>query len=242
MRAPAVAIAGTLAALLAAGCHSSSKAPKLPPSLHPWVYFRPVECVIGPYASPTTTTTAPPSSLFGALGASAAESTTTTTSSRSAGSTHQANPCRSGYPTSPTTPPGQDAPQSTVVLPFYQSDRRYVLGPADLTGAALAKVSLVAPTAAGTGWSVQLSFTPSGKKAFDQVAALRFAALERDPSNPPVESLEAVDVDGVVVTAPVLDAPSFPAGAVVAGPPSRPFTKVEAELLVEEIRLAASRP
>ena len=72
-----------------------------------------------------------------------------------------------------STAPFNDTPGSTVILPHYDTSLRYVLGPADLDGAAIATTT-VSATPSGS-YQVDMTLTPVGAERFDSVASLRYA-------------------------------------------------------------------
>ncbi|MGH9114712.1 MAG: protein translocase subunit SecD [Acidimicrobiales bacterium] len=130
----------------------------------------------------------------------------------------------------PSTPVGRDVANSTVILPYYDQSVRYVLGPADLKGDVVADTHVVAPTSGG-GYQVQVNFTSSGGAKFDQIAGVRYQYYKQNPSNPPFQSLEAIELDGVVQSAPTIQAPSFNGTAVISGSSAAPFTLKQAQNL-----------
>ncbi|MCL4421577.1 MAG: protein translocase subunit SecD, partial [Actinobacteria bacterium] len=91
----------------------------------------------------------------------------------------------------PSTPPSQDKPSATVVLPAQANSGsggdRYELGPAPLTGNALksAQAALI-----GTGWGVNFTLTSAGAPKWDALASQQF------------HKQVAIDLDGAVVSAP----------------------------------------
>ncbi|HEX4864954.1 MAG TPA: hypothetical protein VFV02_12835 [Acidimicrobiales bacterium] len=128
-----------------------------------------------------------------------------------------------------------------MILPYYDrpSDNpRYVLGPADVSGDAIANAEVIL-TSSGQ-YQVQLSFTTAGSSAFDKVAAQRFAFYQNNPNNPPYQSLEALELDGVVYSAPTIQAASFNGTAVISGSTSAPFSYNQAKNIVVAIKAARS--
>jgi len=129
----------------------------------------------------------------------------------------------------PTTPVGSDNETSAVILPDYTNTVRYILGPADMTGAGVSN-AVVDLTTAGE-YEVTLTFTSKGATEFDKIASQRYPEYETDPSNPPFSSLEAFELDGQVESAPTIQAPSFNGTAVISGSTSNPFTSSQASQL-----------
>jgi SecDF, P1 head subdomain len=180
------------------------------PGSKPFLDFRPVDCIIPNYYKPPPELTVP-----------SAESICS-------------DPNAAWVP---TTSPSADSPAATVILPYYDGSVRYVLGPADLNQAAIANTSIIAPSAGG-GYEVQFTFTRTGAAAFNAITAQRFPHYEQDPINPPYSSMEAVELDGVVQSAPTVQAPSFNGTAVISGSSSAPFTEKQAKDLAQLVALA----
>jgi preprotein translocase subunit SecD len=164
-----------------------------------------------PAAASTTTTTTPTTTVPPPSGVSQADC-----SSASAG-------------TLPNTPIGEDTANNSVILPYYDNsvDYRYVLGPADMKGNVVSNTSVIAPTAGG-GFEVQVTFTSSGATEFDNIASERYPYYKADPSDPPFQSQEAIELDGVVESAPTIQASSFNGVAVISGSSQAPFTQKQA--------------
>jgi preprotein translocase subunit SecD len=89
------------------------------------------------------------------------------------------------------------------------------------------------------GWVVAISFTKTGSAQFNAFAAKHYRCYTEDPSNPPFCALQAVAVDGTVLSAPALEAGSFPAGATI-GNPVEPYTKAQAVKLAALVRSSSS--
>ena len=125
----------------------------------------------------------------------------------------------------PSTAVASDTSSSTVILPFYLSpgqNPRYVLGPADMSGAGVSTASVIVDQ---TGrYTVQLLFTGKGSSQFDNIAAQRYPYYKQNPNNPPYQSLEAFELDGTVYSAPTIQAQSFNGTAVISGSTSAPFS------------------
>jgi preprotein translocase subunit SecD len=129
----------------------------------------------------------------------------------------------------PTTPVSRDTANATVILPYYDNSVRYILGPADMTGNGVSNAS-VQLSSAGQ-YSVLLNFTNAGSVQFDKIAAQRYPYYQQDPSNPPPQALEAFELDGVVESAPAIEASSFSGTAVISGSTAQPFTSSQASNL-----------
>lgn len=129
----------------------------------------------------------------------------------------------------PSTPVANDTKNATVILPYYDNTVRYILGPADMTGNGVSTASVQLSTAGQ--YSVLLTFTNAGSVQFDKIAAERYPYYQQDPSNPPAQALEAFELDGVVESAPAIEAASFSGSAVISGSTAQPFTSSQASNL-----------
>lgn len=231
-----------LAAISSAACSTApSKGSSLPstsstsgvfaPAPGVVLLFRPVYCTIPLYrplaGSPSATTSS------AAAGTSAATALTPVS----------AAVCSDNDAASiPTTPPPEDIATNSVVLPvdpraFGQSKSvfRYVLGPADMTSAAISDATSLAEPGTGA-YSVNLTLNNAGAARFDRLAADRFACHQRDPSNPPFCSLEAFEVGGVVESAPTFTTDDqFNGNIAITGD----FTGPEAQQLANALKLSA---
>jgi preprotein translocase subunit SecD len=147
--------------------------------------FRPVLAVLPPEGTKATTTTTAPTSTT----APGATSTTTTST------------------TSTTLPPNttraNNKADAVVILPDKdKTNGRYELGPAGAVGKAISSASA---TISSTGqWSVDLSMTSTGINAFNEVAG---RCYNHDQTCPTGQL--AIELDGVVQSAPTIQAPSF---------------------------------
>jgi preprotein translocase subunit SecD len=126
----------------------------------------------------------------------------------------------------PSTPVASDTRNATVILPYYDNSVRYILGPADMTGNGVSTASVQLSTAGQ--YSVLLNFTNAGSVQFDKIAAERYPYYQQNPSNPPPQALEAFELDGVVESAPAIEAASFNGTAVISGSTAQPFTSKQA--------------
>jgi preprotein translocase subunit SecD len=216
------------------------------------LYFRPVICIIpnNPTETPTTTTvpkTSPttkaalrgsgPQATLTAYHLPAASSTPTTTIPSNTGkgggltAAEAQSACSSSTAAElPTTQVSEDTANTYVILPYYDKSARYVLGPADMKGDVVSNTSVIAPTSGG-GYQVQVTFTSSGAEQFDKIASERYPNYASDPSNPPYSSMEAIELDGVVYSAPTIQASSFHGSAVISGSSSAPFSSSQASHL-----------
>jgi preprotein translocase subunit SecD len=160
--------------------------------------------------------------------------TTTTTSSTT--TTAPADPAATTTSTEPTTtttvPEGttsreEDVPDKQVVLPELDRDgnvmRRYVLGPAELTGKVVRTARAQAPQGFTGDWSVTADFTGAGSRQFDELAQRNF------------QRQVAIVLDGVVKSAPTINAQQFNGTAEITGQ----FSEREAKDLALVLRFGA---
>ncbi len=195
--------------------------------------FRPVICQIASQApparaSPTTapattpTTAAPPS---GASGAPPGGPALTPAQA-------QADCSNANSASLPSTSSLNDVATSAVILPARDGPGRYILGPADLKGSAVKSASVQAPSSSSPQYSVQLTFTNSGSTAFDKIAAQRYQYYKANANPPDPRSLEAIELDGVVQSAPQIESPNFNGVASITGS----FTSGQANDLAVSLR------
>lgn len=96
-----------------------------------------------------------------------------------------------------STPPSQDDPAHTVLLPVQNVSgssgtgvARYVLGPAELDGSSIAGVEALQEA---NQWILDVTLTPAGSVRWDAVAKQNF------------HTVVAIDVDGQVISAPEIE-------------------------------------
>ncbi len=178
--------------------------------------------------TPTTTkpaaTTVPPTTIVSNSSTSPSGTTVPVTAAPSSADCSASNAAAI-----PSTTPDQDDPTKTVILTYYTSpgtSARYVLGPSDMSGTGVSNASVVL-TSAGQ-YQVQLNFTSKGSTEFDKIASERYPYYQQDPTNPPPQSLEAFELDGVVYSAPTIQASSFNGSAEISGSTTNPFTSKQA--------------
>ena len=144
----------------------------------------------------------------------------------------------------PTTEPQANAADAEVVLPELDDEgnvvRRYRLGPTTVTGAAVDSAS--ARLQGVAEWTVDLSFTSEGIEAFNALAATCATPSATCPASglssetgQPVGSV-AIELDGVVQSAPTIQAASFQRDQVVI---SGNFAEEEAKDLALVLRYGA---
>jgi preprotein translocase subunit SecD len=179
------------------------------------LYFRPVlqELPASESATPSTTTTS---------------STTTTTV---AGSTDTTAPTTTTTTVpvdlSKTTRPEENDPSKQVVLPEKDQDgtvtARYLLGPAEVTGQAMNSAQATVDTTTGA-WGVKFTLTSGGTKQWNDMAA-KVGRGNRI----------AIDLDGVIKSAPTLQETNFPGEGQITGD----FSEREAKDLALVLRYGA---
>jgi preprotein translocase subunit SecD len=178
----------------------------------------------GPAATPTTTpgTTVPgatSTTVAGAAGGSALSTADCALATTNVGSSI------------PSTPASEDVPTATVLLP--QADKsgnapdlsanRYLLGPSQLTGRAVATATAQPPdlSIGESTWFVQVKFTGSGGPQFDKLAQNNY------------QMFVAIVLDGLVESAPQIQQQSYNGQAVING---ANFTEGTAKNLALELR------
>ena len=139
-----------------------------------------------------------------------------------------------------TTSPGNDNPKLAVVLPFYAGPTagRYVLGPAEMSGS-IVKTAQADLNSFTDQWEVNITFTAAGSAEFNRNAAPYYLCYEKDTSNPPYCALQAVELNGTVLTAPSIEASRFAGGATISGTSADPFTKAKAMEIAAQVRAAS---
>jgi preprotein translocase subunit SecD len=175
--------------------------------------------------APTTTaptSTVAPTTTKGALGspsrariaaaavATQASSPTSSPPAPTATTAPATPPATSPTSIPPLTPRDQDNPSSTVVLPEVKPGTNeivaeYVLGPTLLSGDAVSSADTQAPTGLGDGWVVLVHFTGKGSTAFDNIANQYYGQQI------------AIVLDGVVESAPTIQARQFNGTAQISG-------------------------
>ncbi len=148
------------------------------------------------------------------------------------------------------TPPAWDLRSSTVVLPYYADfntkghytpDDRYVLGPAQMTGS-IVKTATADINTSNDEWQVDLTFTGKGSNEFNKYASSYYTCYLENKSSPPYAvqcppygSYQAVELDGVVESAPAIEASTFNGAATISGSTSNPFTQQQAQSLANAL-------
>ena len=183
-----------------------------------WVYFRPVYCLL------------PPAGLQPSRAGRARSASAAAADSADPATTSVAN-----------TPRSTESVSEPVILPGFIGSARYVLGPVDLDGRSISTAHVVSGSPA-QGYGVEVVFTAAGAGQFNLVASQRFPFYQQNTANPPVASLEAVEVDGVVIAAPSIQANGSDGTAIFRGPALAPFSKQQADQIVQAIRRDLTHP
>ena len=165
------------------------------------LYFRPVDCIIAPFYWPPSVK--PPSVPRGT------RMNPADICKDSATAQAEYDPPNSNK--YGVTPPRYDTADDTVLLPNYTgySAGRYVLAPAEMSGSII-KTATADLDSQTDEWEVVLDFTGSGSTAFNKNAASPYKCYEEDTSNPPYCALQAIDLNGTVLSAPSVDSKNFP--------------------------------
>jgi preprotein translocase subunit SecD len=122
----------------------------------------------------------------------------------------------------PSTPKGSDTSQANVLLPEKDTTTRYVLGPAILNGSIIKNATAAVPQNGGA-WQVNFTLTSSGSPKFDQLAQQYY------------QKQVAIELDGVVQSAPTINAQSFGGQGQITGN----FTQGSANNLALVLRYGA---
>jgi len=148
---------------------------------------------------------------------SAPTSSTSSTTSTTLEGAAAAPPTTVPVDPSKTTPPEEDDETKQVILPEKDANgrvtTRYLLAPAPVKGQALSSASASVQPNTGV-WEVQFSLTGDGTKAWNDMA-----------TKVGVGNQIAIDLDGVVRSAPRLDSTDFQGKGVISGN----FTQSEAK-------------
>ena len=163
------------------------------------LYFRPVLCGAPAYTAPAKGK-APPAGPLPACSATyltnEANLGVTPNSSASNGYTANSVPPDPSFASYPSNTGENDNPNATVLIPGdptagAQQYSRFVLGPSELKGSAIAKASAVFDTSI-SAWAVSYTLTSAGSPAWDKVAQKAF------------HQYVAIDLDGFVESAPII--------------------------------------
>ena len=123
---------------------------------------------------------------------------------------------------------GADAPTDTIVACSREGGSKYILAPAEVLGQQVSKASSGIDQQGASAWFVSLTFDGDGTKAFG-------ALTSRVTSLPSPQNQVAIVLDGLVVSAPVINE-AIPSGnAQITGS----FTQTEAADLANVLKYGA---
>ena len=123
---------------------------------------------------------------------------------------------------------GADSPADTIVACSREGASKYILAPAEVLGQQVSKASSGIDQQGASAWFVSLTFNGEGTKAFG-------ALTSRVTSLPSPQNQVAIVLDGLVVSAPVINE-AIPSGnAQITGS----FTQVEAADLANVLKYGA---
>ena len=123
---------------------------------------------------------------------------------------------------------GADAPTDTIVACSREGASKYILAPAEVLGQQVSKASSGLDQQGASAWFVSLTFNGEGTKAFG-------ALTSRVTSLPSPQNQVAIVLDGLVVSAPVINE-AIPSGnAQITGS----FTQTEAADLSNVLKYGA---
>ncbi len=123
---------------------------------------------------------------------------------------------------------GADSPADTIVACSREGGSKYILAPAEVLGQQVSKASSGIDQQGASAWYVSLTFNGEGTKAFG-------ALTTRVTSLPSPQNQVAIVLDGLVVSAPVINE-AIPSGnAQITGS----FTQVEAADLANVLKYGA---
>ena len=183
-----------------------------------------------PGQTPAPATTAPPTTAPPTTAPSTNATTAPPASAPLSASTCSAATTTEGAHI-PSTPVPDD-PNAVVLFPAADkhgnpdlSGPRYLLGPSQLSGKAVASATAQPPDigngGSNTNWFVSITFTSSGGPGFDKLAAANY------------QKQVAIVLDGVVESTPVIQQQSYPNGAEING---SNFTQGSAKNLALQLR------
>ena len=175
--------------------------------------------------APTTTTTAAPD---GSTTTAAPDGSTTTTAAPDPSPTTVApDTTTTTAPPAGITPREQDLPEAVVTLPEVDREgkvvRKYILGPSELTGQVVRTARARAPQGFTGDWAVTADFTSDGSRQFDELAQRHY------------QKQVAIVLDGVVKSAPTINATQFNGTAEITGQ----FSEREAKDLALVLRFGS---
>jgi preprotein translocase subunit SecD len=119
-------------------------------------------------------------------------------------------------------------PDGPTVACDRRMKQKYLLGPTALAGAEVRTATAAFDSAGGSGWLVDLSFTPAGSARFAEITTTQSQKTQ------PADEL-AIVVDGEVVSAPAINSPITGGQAQISGS----FTRDSAQALAAAVSSGA---
>jgi preprotein translocase subunit SecD len=187
-----------------------------------------VLCGAPPYAAPAKGATAPttyypPSSLCTSGYQYTSSYYDSSTGSFSPPEQYIEDPAYASYK---STPSNLDNPRDDIILPVGAGGgtgaARYVLGPSVVNGTIVSGTIIKSASAELTqqgGWEVVFNLTSNGSTLFNDIASKNY------------DQLVANDLDGQIVSAPVIESQSFPGSGEISGN----FNETTANLLATDL-------
>ena len=189
-------------------------------------YFRQVLCEVPAFTPPAHAVRLTPSSCDAA---SAFASHTASPSDSATGYTVDDVPADTTLANVPSTPASKDTPHATVLLPGLAGagatpGTRFLLGPAQMTSSAVADARASRAQYPGGRWVVDFRMTSQGAALWDRATHADF------------HRLLAVDVDGIVVSAPIIEPTQSSFSSFGGrGEISQNFTRAEAQKIARAL-------
>ena len=135
----------------------------------------------------------------------------------------------------PNTNPDDDNAAYSVVVPAAASagygSQRWILGPADLKGEIVKTASAALDTTNGE-YVVNVTLTNSGLTAFNKIATVRHQFYSASATQQSFASLEAIELDGVLYSAPTIESAPFTGAIQISGS----FTSSQASDLANQLK------
>jgi preprotein translocase subunit SecD len=136
----------------------------------------------------------------------------------------------------PSTSPDNDNSYDTVIIPSsptsgIPASTRWILGPSDLAGEIVKTASSALDTSNGE-YVVNVTLTSSGLSKFNKIAEIRHQFYSSTATQQSFQSLEAIDLDGALESAPTIESAPFTGPIQISGS----FTSSQASALATELR------
>jgi preprotein translocase subunit SecD len=188
----------------------------------------------------SSTVAAPTATTVPVSTATTAPSSTATTAPAAATSKDAtaalANSCTSAASAAvPSTSADNDNASNTVIVPAATGaglgPDRWVLGPADLKGEIVKTASSALDTQNGE-YVVNVTLTGRGLTEFNKIAEVRHSFYNASATSQAFTSLEAIELDGVLESAPTIETAPFTGPIQISGS----FTASQASTLATQLR------